>query len=310
MLEMWDIKYRPRVVKDYIFGSEAQKNKILHYIKEKSIPHLILYGKPGTGKTSLAYLMKELFEIDDVDFLYQDASTNNSVDDIRETVLNFISTIAMGDFKLVLMNEADRLSASAWDSLRGILEDPQLVANSRFIFTCNNVHKIPDYVMSRCEEFEFKTLDREQILIRSAKILKKENITFDLDVLEQIIDNSKKDFRKILKKLQSGSITGELKFDADNNEEFFEIFANSMLHLSEKDWSSARDILASNLSDEDYIDVFRFYYNNLLEIESFKNDRSKMSKAIIILADYMYRHETVADKEINMTACLIKLSEI
>lgn len=307
---MWDIKYRPKSVKDYIFGSESQKNRILHYIGNKSIPHLLLQGKPGCGKTSLAYLLKELFEIDDVDFMYHDASKDNGVDAIRNTVTSFISTMPMGDFKLVLMNEADGLSSGAWNVLRGILEDPELVANCRFIFTCNRVHKIPPEILSRLEEFQFQTLNKEEVLIRSAKILKKENIKFDLDVLESIVDKCKMDFRRILKTLQYSSLSGELKINDIDNEEFFEIFANSMLYIAEKNWEKARTLLSENLADDDYDDVFRFYYNNLSEIDTFASDKVKMSKAIIILADYMYRHETVADKEINMAACLIKLSEI
>lgn len=310
MKEMWDIKHRPKNIDEYIFGSsDVDKNNILKFVEDKSFPHLLLYGKPGTGKSSLAYLLKELLEIDDIDFLMRDASKDNGVDIIRNEVGGFVSTVPMGDFKIVFLDECDWLTPAAFATLRGMMVDPEICANARFILACNHIHKVPIEVRSRCTEFKFEALDQEQLLLRSAKILKKEKVTFDLDDLEKFMSDSRYDFRKLLKILQANSVTGKLIYGSTTDANF-EVLAESLLHVETGNWDKARTLLAENLVDDDYTDAFRFYYNNFHEIEKLQKDESKFKKAIVILADYMYRHETVADKELNFAACLIKLSEI
>lgn len=304
---MWDTKYRPKAIDQYVFTDDIQKNTIISYIEQGSIPHLLLYGKAGTGKTSLAYLFKSIFNIDDIDFLVIDASTENGVDTIRNKVHNFVSTFAIDGFKIVLLDEADFLTASAFSAIRSMMIE--YANNARFILTCNYIHKIPIEIRSRCDEFHFQSLSHEEILLRSAKILKKEKISFDIDLLEKYVISSKYDFRKLLKTLQRHSMAGELKDISSDENLNFELYAEILLLIGDNDWIKARKLVSENVLDDDFYELYKFIYTNLPEADKFQNP-DNWKKAIVILADHMYRHENVADKEINFAACIIKLSEI
>lgn len=307
MKELWAIKYRPTNAEEFICTTEEQKNLINQIIETKNIPHLLLEGKHGTGKTSLAYLIKNICSIDDVDFLKLNASEENSIDTIRSKVKTFISTYAMDNFKIVFLDEADWLTSSAQHALRSMMEE--FSSNARFILTCNKLYKIINELRSRCTEVHFPKIDKNSMAIKAAKILKKEKIKIpSIDLLDKYVDESRGDFRKLLNILQDHSYNGELA-EKNVSDEFFELKAEAMLYMEMGEWNTARKLLCEKLSNEDFDEMYTFLYKNISNLDKFKDVKS-WKQAIVIIAEYLYRNDFCADKEINFSACMIRLSEI
>lgn len=105
MQNLWVEKFRPKVVTDYVFTDNNQRQQVEHWVKEKSIPHIMLSGSPGTGKTTLAKVLINELNVDEYDVLQINASRDNGVDFIKNKVEGFVSTMPFGKFKVVLMDE-------------------------------------------------------------------------------------------------------------------------------------------------------------------------------------------------------------
>jgi DNA polymerase III delta prime subunit len=307
MKQLWYSKYRPATVEDYIFADEDQRKRINKFIADKSIPHLVLYGHRGTGKTSLVYLLKNALEIDDFDFLEKNASKDNSVDVIRNEVSSFSSTMASGPFKIVFLDECERLSPAAMDTLKKTMEDYS--HNVRFIFACNKVGKLIPEIRSRCQEMFFQSLDKNEVMERAYKILKTEKVKISFETLEKYVDACYPDFRKLLNLLEGNTFDGVVADEIKIKDALFDTKAECMLHVEAGDWDSARKLLAEQFMDDDYEELFTFFYENLSNLDKFK-DKNKWKAGIVLIAEYLYRNQFVADKEINFCALMIRLSEV
>ena len=165
-----------------MFRDSNQREQIENWIKEKTIPHLLFSGHAGIGKTTLAKILLNLLDTNDLDVLEINASRVNSVDDVRNKITNFVQMIPFGDFKVVLLDEADYLSHNAQAALRGLLEEYHTTA--RFILTCNYPNKIIPALHSRCQGFHIEKVDPTEFTARVATILVVENIEFDLYTLD------------------------------------------------------------------------------------------------------------------------------
>ena len=307
----WAIAYRPTKVKDFLFQDEGTRAFIMQCIKEKNIPHLILAGHRGTGKSSLVSVLKHEIGIDDMDYLYINASFDNSIDVIRTKVNSFVNTFAMSAFKLVYLDEADRLTAAAQDALKSMTED--YAENARFIFTCNKPQKIIPELKSRCQDITFKTLDKEEVFTKAVDILEAEGVNLEQKGLGKLIkkyrDATYPDFRKLLNVLQRNTIDGVL-LDNDVEDSGATEFNVVMLEMMESNqWGKIRPYMSENTPDDAWEDVYRFLYEYIGELPAF-SDALKQDEAIITIADHLYKNNFVADYEINFAACIIKLSRI
>ena len=304
--ELWELKYRPSKLTEYVFQDDKHKETIEKYVQEQSIPHLLLNGHRGTGKTSLAMVLKNELHIDDSDFLSVNASDENNVDTIRNKIKGFISTYAMSDYKIVFLDESDRLSPAAQAILRTMMEE--YADNARFILTCNHVNKIIPELRSRCYEIKFKKMDKYDILERLGSVLKQEKIKCDVEILEKYVDLTYPDLRKAIQLMQSNIKAGVL-MDPSELDSSTEINLQ-IVELMEKDqYASIRDIISVSMGDDDWDQLYRFLYETLDGIGKFA-DSKKWKKGIIIIADHLYRHAFVADPEINAMTMFLKLSDV
>jgi len=304
MKELWVEKYRPKSIDGYVFRDDHQRKQVETWIKDKSIPHLLLSGNAGIGKTTLAKILINELGIEDYDVLEINASRTNSVDDVRDKITNFVQMIPFGPFKVVLLDEADYLSPNAQAALRGVMEEYH--ATARFILTCNYPNRIIPAIHSRCQGFHVERTDITEFTARVATILVEEAVEFDLETLDLYVKVTYPDLRKCINLLQQNVQEGKLldpnKSDAGEADWKFDM----VTLFNAGKINEARKLLCGKLRAEEMEEVYRWLYDNL---EIF-GDEQKQESAVLILKQALVDHALVVDPEINLAACLVKLGRL
>lgn len=303
MKELWVEKYRPTTIDSYVFRDQTQKQQVETWINDKSLPHLLFSGSAGIGKTTLAKVLFNELELNDLDILEINASRTNSVDDVRIKIINFVQTYPFGDFKVVLLDEADYLSPNAQAALRGVMEEYHSTA--RFVLTCNYPNKIIPALHSRCQGFHIEKVDETEFTARVATILMEEEIEFDLDTLDTFVRSTYPDLRKCINTVQLNSHNGILKgtvseiSSTDYRFEMVNLFKKGKI-------SEARKLVCSQVRPEEIGEIYTWLYNN---IEIF-GDEPTQEKAILLIKQGLVDHTLVIDPEINLAATLIRLATL
>jgi replication factor C small subunit len=288
-------KYRPDTLEGYI-GNDDFKSSLQQWIDSNDIPHLLLTGGAGTGKTTAAKLIINNI---DCDSLYINCSDENGIDTIRDKVKSFASAASFKPQKVVIMDEADFLTINAQAALRNIIETYSL--NTRFVFTCNYIERIIDPIQSRTVMFELTPPSMQDVAFKCVEILDLEEITYTKADLVRIVKQTYPDIRKTLNLLQSSIKNGELVESRTITN--FKQTSDQVIELLKtkniKNFTTIRQlVMDSNIRD--YNELYRVLFERADEF-------TDSAIATLIIADYQYKSIMAPDKEITFCACISKL---
>ena len=296
---LWVEKYRPIKLDDYV-GNEHLKEKVSGYIESEDVPHLLLFGRAGTGKTTLAKLIVKSIECD---YMIINASDENNVDTVRNKVKNFASSQGFKKYKIIILVEFDYMTPNAQAILRNLMET--FSKHCRFILTCNYVEKIIDPIQSRCQTFQIVPPSKKEVAVQLDKILKSEDIKYDVKDLVPIIDSSYPDIRKIINTCQLNSVKGVLKLskndllDSDFKTKILDILKAS--DDSRNKYMKIRQTVADS-KVQDFTEMYSLLYDKVDEYAS-----GKVSGVILVLAEGQHRDALAVDKEIPFMATILNI---
>ena len=296
---LWTEKYRPDSLDGYV-GNEHILEKVKIYIENEDVPHLLLYGQAGTGKTTLAKIITNQI---DCDVMYINASDENSVDAVRDKIRGFASSMGFRKWKVVILDESDYLTPNAQAALRNLMET--FSKSTRFILTCNYVEKIIDPIQSRCQTFGITPPSKKEVALRMKTILDTEGVSYEMPDLAILVNSGYPDIRRVLNAAQRQVVNGVLKIDkastiqANYMDEVLNIMKSN--NGVKDSFTSVRQIIADS-KVKDFTPFYRFLYDN---IDEYAN--GKVGNTILKIADAQYKDASVVDKEINIMAMMLEI---
>ncbi len=295
---LWVEKYRPQSLETYI-GNEHLKSKVKVYLESGDLPHLLLYGRAGTGKTTLAKLLVNNI---DCDYLYINASDENSVDVVRDKVKNFASTLGFAEMKIIILDECDYITPNAQAALRNLMET--FSKHCRFILTCNYVERIIDPIQSRCQSFQIIPPDRKQVAMHMSNILQKESVDAKVDDIVTIVNGGYPDIRRVINAAQRQVVDEKLVIDeAMSTQNDYKLEVLEILKTQDKknSFKNIRQLLADS-KVTDFSDMFRLLFDTVDDW-----GRGHVAECILVLSQYQQSDAVVVDKEINAMAMFVEI---
>ena len=291
-------KYRPVSLENYI-GNDHLKTKVSKYINTGDIPHLLLHGKAGTGKTTLAKLLVSNI---DCDQMYINASDENNVETVRNKIKVFASSVGFKDLKVIILDECDFLTPNAQAALRNLMET--FSRHCRFILTCNFVERIIDPIQSRCQSYQIIPPSKKEVAVHTSNILNTEGVTYDNNDIVTMVNSSYPDIRRIINSVQRNIVDDTLVVDTESLvQNDYKLQVLEILQTQDKKlaFKNLRQLLADS-QIRDYADLFRLLYD---EIDSY--GKGHIAEVILTIAKYELSDAQVVDKEINAMAMIIEI---
>ena len=274
---LWVEKYRPTNLDTYI-GNDQLKSKVKVYLESGDLPHLLLFGKAGTGKTTLAKLLVNNI---DCDYLYINASDENNVETVRSKVKNFASTMGFKDYKFIILDECDYITPNAQAALRNLMET--FSKHCRFILTCNFVERIIDPIQSRCQTFQVIPPNKNDVAKHLHNILTDEGVSYEREDLAILVNSGYPDIRRVINGAQRQSVDGKLVIDKQSIVE--NDYKLKLLEILEKQdkksaFNNVRQLMA-NAKVTDFADLFRLLYD---EVDGY--GKGHIAECILVIAKY------------------------
>jgi len=296
---LWVEKYRPDTLEGYV-GNDHILEKVKIYIENDDVPHLLLYGVAGTGKTTLAKIITNQI---DCDVMYINASDENSVDAVRDKIRGFASSMGFRKWKVVILDESDYLTPNAQAALRNLMET--FSKSTRFILTCNYVEKVIDPIQSRCQTFAITPPSKKEVAKRLHQILAKESVSFNNEDLAVLVNSGYPDIRRVLNAAQRQVVKGELKIDTTSTVQAN--YADNVIKVLQKggdikeQFTEIRQII-NDSKLKDFKPLYRSLYD---EVDNYAS--GKEGKTFLKMADGQYKDAMVVDKEINVMAMMLNI---
>ena len=298
---LWVEKHRPKTLDTYI-GNEQLKDKVKHYLDSGDLPHLLLFGKAGTGKTTLAKLLVNNI---DCDYLYINASDENNVETVRSKVKNFASTMGFKDYKVIILDECDYITPNAQAALRNLMET--FSKHCRFILTCNFVERIIDPIQSRCQSFQVIPPNKNDVAKHLHNILTQEGVGYEREDLGVLVNSGYPDIRRVINGAQRQSFGGKLSIDKQSiveNDYKMKLLEILKTQAKKNAFKNIRQLMADS-KVTDFADLFRLLYD---EVDSY--GKGHVADCILIVGKYQLSDSQVVDKEINAMSMIIELLSV